>query len=66
MAKSLESCCNVPRAKCAKATVRAKAIFRDQEALIAATDRIKVLGKGRPYLNLGYTVEVQVISNPTP
>ena len=45
-----------------KDIVKAKAIFPEQEPLIVAMDRIKILGKGRPHINLGDTVEVQVIS----
>jgi hypothetical protein len=45
-----------------KATVTAQAILRDQEVLIAATDRVKVLGKGKPSVVLGDTVEIRVVA----
>jgi hypothetical protein len=45
-----------------KATVTAEAILRDQEVLIAATDRVKVLGKGKPSVSLGDTVEIRVVA----
>jgi hypothetical protein len=38
------------------------AIFCDQEYIIAATDRIKVIGKGKPSAEVGQTLEVEVIS----
>jgi hypothetical protein len=47
-----------------KATVMTSAILRDQEPLIVATDRINIVGKGRPSVHLGDTVEVQIVSNP--
>jgi hypothetical protein len=46
----------------AKATVTASPIMVDQESFIAAIDRIKVVGKGRPSVHLGDTVEIQVLS----
>jgi hypothetical protein len=46
----------------AKATVTAKAIMLDQETLVAARDRINVVGKSGPSVHLGDTVEVQVVS----
>ncbi len=45
-----------------KATVSANPIMVDQEQLVAAIDRINVLGKGKPSVRLGDTVEVQVFS----
>jgi hypothetical protein len=48
-----------------KTAVMTKAIFRDQEPLVAATDRIKVLGKGKPSVDVGDTVEVQLLTNPS-
>jgi hypothetical protein len=49
-----------------KATVTAQAILRDQEVLIAATDRVKVLGKGKPSVVLGDTVEIRVVAEASP
>jgi hypothetical protein len=45
-----------------KSSFKTKAIFIDQEPLVAASDRIKVLGKGKPSVNLGDTVVVEVVS----
>jgi hypothetical protein len=44
----------------AKASVTASAIMVDQETMVAARDRINVVGKSRPSVQLGDTVEVQV------
>jgi hypothetical protein len=46
----------------AKATVMTKAIFHEQEPVIAAPDRVKILGKGKPGVSLGELEEIQVIS----
>ena len=46
----------------AKAAVTTSAIMVDQQPLVAAVDRINVVGKGRPSVHLGDTVEVQVVS----
>jgi hypothetical protein len=43
-----------------KATVTAKAIFREQEALVESADRVKVFGKGNPGIDLGDVVDVQI------
>jgi hypothetical protein len=45
-----------------KATVTAQAILLDQEVLIAAKDRVKVVGKGKPCVALGDTVEIRVVA----
>jgi hypothetical protein len=45
----------------AKATLTASSIMVDQEPLVSAVDRINVVGKGRPTVHLGDTVEVQVV-----
>jgi hypothetical protein len=45
-----------------KATVRAKAIFCEQEVVVAGTDRLKILGKGKPSVCVGDTVEICVLS----
>jgi len=44
-----------------KAKVVARCMFPDQETKVWAADCIKVLGKGRPGVKVGDTVEVQVI-----
>lgn len=43
-----------------KSSLRTKAIFLDQEPLVVASDRIKVVGKGKPCVKLGDTVIVEV------
>jgi hypothetical protein len=48
----------------AKATVSANPIMVDQEQLVAAIDRINVVGKGKPSVHLGDMVEVQVFFTP--
>jgi hypothetical protein len=45
-----------------KATVTAQAVLRDQEIVIEATNRVKVLGKGKPSVGLGDTVEIRVVA----
>jgi hypothetical protein len=45
-----------------KATVSAKAIFCEQEVVVAGTDRVKILGKGKPSVSLGETVEICVLA----
>jgi hypothetical protein len=45
-----------------KETIAVPAIFCDQEYIIAATDRIKIMGKGKPSAKVGQTLEVEVIS----
>jgi hypothetical protein len=47
-----------------KASVTAKAIFCDQEVMVAGPDHIKVLGKGKPSVGVGDMVEINVISDP--
>ena len=45
-----------------KDKIAVHAIFCDQEYVIAATDRIKIIGKGKPSADVGQTLEVEVIS----
>jgi hypothetical protein len=45
-----------------KATVMTKAIFHEQQPVIAAPDRVKILGKGKLGVSLGELVEIRVIS----
>jgi hypothetical protein len=43
-----------------KSSFKTKAIFLDQEPLAVASDRIKVVGKGKPCVKLGDIVVVEV------
>ena len=45
-----------------KDKIAVHAVFCDQEYVIAATDRIKIIGKGKPSAEVGQTLEVEVIS----
>jgi hypothetical protein len=49
-----------------KATVTAQAVLRDQEIVIEATNRVKVLGKGKSSVGLGDTVEIRVVAEAAP
>lgn len=41
-----------------------KAIFKEQDTMIATNDCIKVRGRGKTAIKEGDTVEVRIISNP--
>jgi hypothetical protein len=46
--------------------IMTKAIFHEQQPVIAAPDRVKILGKGKPSVSLGELVEIRVISGSGP
>ena len=50
----------------AKATVMTRAIFCEQQPVIASPDRVKILGKGNPSVSLGEPIEIRVISGSGP
>jgi hypothetical protein len=48
-----------------KASVTARAILCDQEVLIVGPDRVNVRGKGKPTVEVGDIVEIEVTSDTT-
>ncbi|HEY6839734.1 MAG TPA: hypothetical protein VI114_00840 [Chthoniobacterales bacterium] len=54
--------CSAGETVSSKDKIAVHAVFCDQEYVIAATDRIKIIGKGKPSAEVGQTLEVEVIS----
>jgi hypothetical protein len=49
-----------------KATVMTRAIFHEQQPVIASPDRVRILGKGEPSVRLGELVEIRVVAGCEP
>jgi hypothetical protein len=54
--------CSAGETVSSKDKIAVPAIFCDQDYIIAGTDRIKIIGKGKPSATVGQTLQVEVIT----